>query len=128
MKRIIILLSIAILIIANSFSQITYKIGKTEYYYNQYYSTTGKPMVKRSEANKNEFLKNKGYKRHPDGYEVDHIIPLSEGGTDDPSNMQLLTKEQHSFKTANERSANSNSTFSNYPNYNSNSTYKFSTN
>ncbi len=27
------------------------------------------------------------------GYEVDHIVPLSKGGTNYPYNLQLLTKE-----------------------------------
>ena len=31
--------------------------------------------------------------------EVDHIVPLSKGGRDDPSNMQWLPKEQHRNKT-----------------------------
>ncbi len=100
----------------------TYKVGKTEYYTGKHYSTTGKPVVKRSQTNKKEFLKGKGYDEVPDGYEIDHIIPLSKGGTDDPSNMQLLTKEQHAKKTAREKSMNSNSTYSTYPQYNSNST------
>jgi hypothetical protein len=126
MKKIILLLTFAIFLVANSFSQETYKIGKTEYYYDQFYSTTGKPMVKRSEANKNEFLKSIGYEKLPEGYEVDHIIPLSEGGTDDPSNMQLLTIKQHNIKTANERSKYSNSTYDSYPKYNSNSTNRSS--
>lgn len=122
MKKIIFLITIVFFLFATCFSQETYKIGKTEYYYNQYYSTTGKPMVKRSEANRLEFLKSKGYDKVPNGYEVDHIIPLSEGGSDEPSNMQLITKEQHAIKTANERSKNS--TYSTYPQYNSNSTYE----
>lgn len=122
MKKVIFLLTIAMFFIIDCFSQETYKIGKTEYYFNQYYSTTGKPMVKRSETNKSKFLKSKGYDKVPDGYEVDHIIPLSEGGVDDPSNMQLIPKEQHAIKTANERSKNS--TYSTYPKYNSTSTYK----
>lgn len=101
----------------------TYKIGNTEYYVGKYYSTTGKPMVKRSEVNKRQFLKNRGYDKVPYGYEVDHIIPLYEGGTDDPSNMQLLTVEQHARKTARERANRSNSSYSSYPKYRSNSTY-----
>lgn len=117
MKNII----LSILIILSSFfsyCQETYTIGKTEYYYNQYYATTGKPIVKRSESNKKEFLKSKGYTEIPSGYQIDHIIPLSEGGTDEPSNMQLLTIDQHKEKTARERSNRGNSTHT--------STYNFS--
>lgn len=102
--------------------QNTYKIGSTEYYYNQTYSTTGKPKVKRSAANKRKFLNSLGYDSVPYGYEVDHVKPLSEGGTDDPSNMQLLTVKQHDRKTAKERARNSNSTYSGYNSYFSKST------
>lgn len=28
--------------------------------------------------------------RFPDGFELDHIVPLCAGGADDPSNMQVL--------------------------------------
>ena len=93
-------------------AQDTYKVGNTEYYSGQYYSTTGQPKVKRSSTNKKKFLKNLGYHSVPDGYEVDHIIPLSQGGTDSPLNMQLLTIEQHDRKTARERGRVANSTFS----------------
>lgn len=89
----------------------TYKIGKTEYYVGKYYSTTGKPMVKRSEANKKAFLRSMGMDKVPAGFEVDHITPLSKGGLDEPFNMQLLTKQQHANKTARERSYNSSSTY-----------------
>lgn len=83
-------------------AQNTYKLGKTEYFSNQYYKS-GHPKVKRNQASKKEFLKSKGYNKTPKGYEVDHIVPLSQGGTDSPSNMQLLTKEQHRQKTKAER-------------------------
>lgn len=108
-----------------SYSQETYTIGKTEYYYNQYYSTTGKPVVKRSEANKNAFLKSQGYRETPNGYQIDHIVPLSEGGADDPSNMQLLTVNQHKAKTARERANRSNSTYSSTRSYYENSTSNY---
>tara|TARA_E500000318_G_C3516622_1_gene194611 strand:+ start:254 stop:934 length:681 start_codon:yes stop_codon:yes gene_type:complete len=124
MKKNLLILALIILISFGTYAQETYKVGNTEYYYGQYYSTTGKPLVKRSEANKREFLKSMGYDEIPYGYEIDHIKPLSEGGTDDPSNMQLLTVEQHKRKTAQERTNRSNST---YPtttrSYYSNSTY-----
>lgn len=121
----LLLIAIGLLISVQTFAQETYKIGNTEYYYNKKYSTTGKPMVKRSETNKTNFLKSKGYTSTPYGYEIDHIIPLSEGGTDAPSNMQLLTKEQHARKTAKERANRSNSTYNTYPTYNLNSTNSY---
>jgi len=86
----------------------TYKIGETEYYVNDYYSTTGQPKVKRNMTTRREFLESKGYEDVPDGYEVDHIIPLSEGGADEPWNMQLLTVAEHKRKTASEKSRQSN--------------------
>lgn len=85
------------------FTQSTYIVGNTEYYYDLIYVTTGRPMVKRNATNKRLFLESKGFTELPKGYEIDHIIPLSEGGTDDESNMQLLTISQHKRKTAKER-------------------------
>lgn len=34
--------------------------------------------------------------------EIDHKIPLCLGGSNDPSNLQALTKEQHAQKTKND--------------------------
>lgn len=116
------LLIIYTLITCFSYSQETYIVGKTEYFYNQYYSTTGKPVVKRSETNKRIFLKSNGYSEIPNGYQIDHIIPLSEGGSDDPSNMQLLTIEQHKTKTAKEKANRSNSSYSLTKSFYNNST------
>lgn len=82
----------------------TYVVNGTEYYKNETYSTTGKPKVKRNMAVRHQFLKRLGYDEVPEGYEVDHRIPLSQGGSDTPDNMQLLTIEQHTAKTASERS------------------------
>ena len=64
---------------------------------------SGYPRVERSQGAKHEFLREHGYTKVPNGYEVDHIRPLSQGGSDSPSNMQLLSTEAHHQKTASER-------------------------
>jgi len=84
-------------------SNSTYTIGGTEYYTNDTYAKTGNPKVKRNMTTRSHFLHSLGYDKVPEGYEVDHIIPLSQGGSDTEDNMQLLTREQHRQKTANER-------------------------
>ncbi len=81
----------------------TYKTRETKYDYNKTYKSSGLPKVERSSSARDQFLKSLGYKKVPDGYEVDHKIPLSKGGQDNPSNMQLLPKELHKQKTASER-------------------------
>jgi 5-methylcytosine-specific restriction endonuclease McrA len=81
----------------------TYKIGGTKYNANERYKNSGLPKVERSATAKNQFLRSKGYKKVPSGYEVDHIIPLLKGGRDEPSNMQLIPKSVHKEKTASER-------------------------
>lgn len=80
----------------------TYKDGCTTYYIFRCYSNGGN-MVKRSVANKQQFLKSSGLKSIPKGYEIDHILPLSQGGTDCPDNMQLITVDEHRKKTVRER-------------------------
>ena len=55
--------------------------------------------IKRSESAKEEFLREHGLSKVPDGFEVDHITPLYAGGSDTPGNMQLLSKAQHHAKT-----------------------------
>jgi len=67
--------------------------------YKKYNTTTFSNKPERSTAKKREFLKSRGYKKTPPGYEVDHIVPLSKGGADEPYNMQLLPKEMHKQKT-----------------------------
>ena len=99
----------------------TYNQNGTTYINGEYYKTTGQPKVVRSESAKKEFLRSLGYEKVPYGYQVDHIIPLSQGGTDTPSNMQLISIEQHKQKTASERQSTSSSSYS-YPTYNSTST------
>lgn len=46
------------------------------------------------------FLEMHGYDGVPEGYEVHHIVPLSEGGADSPQNMILVTEEDHEVITA----------------------------
>lgn len=91
---------------AQAQTQPTYKLGSTEYFYGQTYSSTGQPKVKRSPAVRQEFLRSQGYDKTPYGYEVDHIVPLHKGGADATWNMQLLPKDLHRQKTARERSSN----------------------
>lgn len=117
MKNILLILVLLSFALFSNAQSNTYVIGNTEYYIGKYYKTTGKPKVKRSSSNKRDFLTKLGYSKVPYGYEVDHIIPLSEGGSDDPSNMQLLTKRQHKDKTAKEKAKRSNSTYSSSPYY-----------
>lgn len=56
----------------------------------------------RSEQAKKDFLKSKRLTRIPNGYQIDHIVPLSMGGSDTPSNMQLITIAEHHAKTKSE--------------------------
>ena len=85
----------------------TYEVGGTKYVYGEKYKTTGQPKVERSSSARQKFLKSKDYTKVPTGYQVDHIIPLSKGGRDIPSNMQLIPIKQHKQKTAVERKNNS---------------------
>ncbi len=64
---------------------------------------SGVAMVVRSETANHQFLAQRGLSRIPPGQNIDHIRPLSQGGSDTPSNMQLLSVEAHHQKTAAER-------------------------
>lgn len=87
----------------------TYVSNGTTYYTDEYYKN-GNPKVKRSAKARMEFLKSIGLTKTPKGYEVDHIIPLHQGGPDTPNNMQLLTIEEHKEKTKKERTTHKNYT------------------
>jgi hypothetical protein len=54
--------------------------------------------IMRSEAAKEEFMRQSGYPHGRPGYVVDHIIPLKRGGADSPSNMQWQTIEDAKAK------------------------------
>lgn len=51
------------------------------------------------------FLKKEKLKNVPPGKEVDHKVPLEDGGLDTVGNLQLLTTKQHAEKTAREAKA-----------------------
>ncbi len=49
--------------------------------------------IERSSSERQKFLKSQGLTHTPPGYQVDHINPLSKGGPDKASNMQLIPKD-----------------------------------
>jgi len=52
-----------------------------------------------SASAREEFLKSQGLQNVPEGYVIEHKIPLYAGGRDEPSNMQLVTRDEHRAKT-----------------------------
>ena len=56
--------------------------------------------ITRSEAVKSDFLAMYGHNDIPDGYEIHHIVPLSEGGTDTTDNIMLVREDVHDQITA----------------------------
>ena len=48
------------------------------------------------------FLKKMGLTKIPKGKEIDHKVPLADGGPDTVRNMQLITEKQHAIKTERE--------------------------
>ena len=56
--------------------------------------------VVRSPAVRAEFLEMHGMTEVPDGWEVHHVVPLSEGGADSVENMVLLREQDHDWITA----------------------------
>lgn len=51
--------------------------------------------IVRSADMKKAFLHQHGYTEVPVGYEIHHIVPLSEGGADNPQNMILLSEDDY---------------------------------
>lgn len=56
--------------------------------------------VVRDPAVRTEFLAQHGYDELPEGYEVHHIQPVSEGGPDSVDNMILVSEAEHDEITA----------------------------
>lgn len=46
------------------------------------------------------FLSVHGFDSVPEGYEVHHVVPLSEGGADTPDNMILVSEADHAAITS----------------------------
>ena len=81
-------------------SPAAYRVPRASTSQQEYYKN-GLPKH-RSESAKQEFLRRRGLKRVPAGYEVDHTVPLAAGGSDTPTNMEVLPKSTHHAKTAGE--------------------------
>ncbi len=65
--------------------------------------TSSEDIVRDIDA-RDEFLQMHGYEGVPEGYEVHHIVPLSEGGADTTDNMILVSEAEHDAITAAHRS------------------------
>lgn len=62
-------------------------------------STDSDGRIVPSASAKEEFLKSRGLQGVPEGYVIEHKMPLYAGGRDEPSNMQLVTRDGHRAKT-----------------------------
>lgn len=60
------------------------------------------PKFQRKESTKQKWLKQSGLKKVPLGYQLDHKIPLEDGGTDTLRNLHLMKKKSHIKKTIKE--------------------------
>ena len=67
--------------------------------------------IARSAKARAEFKKRTGYSHGRPGYVIDHIVPLSRGGSDSPSNMQWQTKAEAKAKDHWERGGSTRSTY-----------------
>ena len=80
--------------------QPTHKVERTKPSSSEDRNTSDLQTIERTKSAKEEFLRMRGYKSLPPGYEVDYIVPLSQGGRDYPGNMQLVPKKPEQQKAA----------------------------
>lgn len=59
-------------------------------------------MRKRKQSTVQRFLEKRGLTKVPRGKEIDHKVPLKDGGTDTLRNLHLIKKSSHRKKTASE--------------------------
>ena len=62
----------------------------------------GTKISKEAGNDTKRWLELHGLKKIPKGYELDHKIPLSQGGTDTLRNLHLIKTKRHKIKTAKE--------------------------
>lgn len=60
------------------------------------------PKFQRKQETVRRWLEVHGHKKIPKGHELDHKIPLSQGGTDTLRNLHLIKTKRHTIKTAKE--------------------------
>lgn len=60
------------------------------------------PKFQRKQETIQKWLEAHGLKKIPKGYELDHKIPLSQGGTDTLQNLNLIKIKRHKIKTTKE--------------------------
>lgn len=60
------------------------------------------PKFQRKQETVRRWLEVHGLKKIPKGHELDHKIPLSQGGTDTLRNLHLIKTKRHTIKTAKE--------------------------
>jgi 5-methylcytosine-specific restriction endonuclease McrA len=59
-------------------------------------------MATRNSSVRQRFLENRGLKRTPSGKEIDHKVPLADGGIESLRNLHLIKESRHQEKTARE--------------------------
>ena len=62
-------------------------------------ATDSEGRIVPSASAREAFLRSRELQSVPEGYVIGYKVPLYAGGRDDPSNMELVTREEHRTKT-----------------------------